>query len=263
MLSVAFIGHGAGPFPLLGMSHHADLVRTWAPGGRLHLMLNDLRVKAIVIVSAHHEPRDGVVEVMTDEQPGLLFDYSGFPRETYEYTLPNPGSPKLARRVLDLLQRAGIPARGQSGRGHDHGVFVPLLGLGLNASRPTLPVVSVSTRGSGGDLRDLTTDHTAMGLALAPLRKEGILLVGSGDTIHGRCRPDQAVAYDEHLQGLATAGAHAFSRWADHPMTQVCHPRPDHIVPLLVCAGAAPASVVQGIQHQFMGFAASHFVFDE
>lgn len=262
MLPTVFIGHGAGPFPILGVPHHADLVRSWAPGGRLHSAIHDPKVKAILIVSAHYESGDGVVEVMTDERPGLLFDYSGFPSETYGYTLPNPGAPELAGRVIELLQRAGIPARGRSGRGHDHGVFVPMLGLGLGASRPDLPLVSMSIRGPADYRFGLTEDHMDMGQALAPLREEGILLIGSGDTIHGRCKPTQAAAFDAHLQGLAAEGSGAMSRWNAHPMARVCHPRPDHLVPLFVCAGAAPEAGVQGVQHQFMGFAASHFVFE-
>ncbi len=261
MLPTIFVGHGGGPMPLLGHPSHEGLVRSWAPGGRVHTVLHDTSVKAVVVISAHHESRDGAVVVMTDPKPGLLFDYSGFPPEAYHYTMPNPGSPEVAMRVLDLLSGAGVPARGQAGRGHDHGVFVPWLGLGLASERPTLPVVSVSLRGPADHRPGLTEDHLAMGKALAPLRSQGVLVLGSGNTIHARCSQAQAKTYDDYLQGLAAEGPLAFAQWANHPMASVCSGRPDHLAPLLVCAGAAVGGTVESIQHTCMGYASSHFLF--
>lgn len=261
MLPTAFINHGAGPFPLMGLPHHAELSRTWEAGEVVPEILASDEIKAIAVVSAHYESSDGGVEVMADPRPGLLFDYQGFPPETYSYTLDNPGSPALATRLVRLLTEAGIPARPQTGRGHDHGTFVPLLGLGLSRDRPALPVISVSLRGPGARRPDLEDDHYAMGRALAPLRSEGVLLLGSGNSIHGRCTPQQAQAYDDHLQSLARLGPEAFRQWDAHPMSRVCHPRPEHIVPLLVCAGAASNDHVDTVRHRFFGFAASHVIF--
>ena len=196
-----------------------------------------------------------------DPRPGLLFDYGGFPPETYRYTMDNPGSPELGQRVLDLLRAADIPSQAQSGRGHDHGVFVPLLGLGVTTERPSLPVVSISLRGPGVRRTGLTEEHFAMGRALAPLRREGVLVLGSGNSVHGRCTPEQAKAFDEHLQALAAEGPEALRRWDEHPAASVCHARPEHLVPLLVCAGAAAGATVESVPHDFMGDAACHFLF--
>jgi aromatic ring-opening dioxygenase catalytic subunit (LigB family) len=250
--------------PLIGKNR--DLMRTWAPGSSLHSILHSPDIKSIVVISAHHESDDGSVLVMNDLKPKLLFDYSGFPPETYEYTLPNPGEPSLAARVTSLLSAASIPTRTEPGRGHDHGVFVPLLALEVASKRPTLPIVSVSLRGpaayrTGVNLNSL---HWEMGRALAPLRNESVLLLGSGNTYHGRASPAEAASFDEHLRALAEEQGRDLRRWEEHAAARKCHPRPEHLLPLLVCAGAAEAAgavAVESSPHDFMGKAASHFVF--
>lgn len=260
MLPTMFVGHGGGPLPLIGHPSHAGLVQTWDPGSLAHTTLHDPAVKAVLVVSAHHENPTGVVEVMTDPTPPLLFDYGGFPPETYTYTLPNPGAPDLAQRVLGLLRDTEIPALAQSGRGHDHGVFVPLLGLQIE-KRPTLPVLSVSLRGPGVHRERLTEDHIELGRALAPLRREGVLIVGSGNSIHGRCTAAQAAAYDAHLKRLIAEGPEALTRWDAHPTASVCHKRPEHLVPLLVCAGAAPTATIEAVEYTAMNDPSLHLLF--
>lgn len=268
--TAVFLGHGGGPMPLIGDPGHDALVETWAPGSPMHDALHAPGVEALIVVSAHHESRDGSVLVMMDESPGLLFDYSGFPPETYTYTMPNPGAPELAKRVLEALQAAGVAAREERDRGHDHGVFVPLLGLGVHEARPGLPVVSVSLRGPaayptasarGEHEGDLTRQHWELGRALAPLLGDGTLLIGSGNTFHGRATKAEARAFDEHLRALAEASPAHLRRWENHPAARKCHPRPEHLLPLLVCAGAASDARVRSVPHDFMGYAASHFLF--
>jgi aromatic ring-opening dioxygenase catalytic subunit (LigB family) len=106
----------------------------------------------------------------------LLFDYSGFPQETYEYSYPAPGDPVLASKIQSLLTEKGLPCVLDAERGWDHGVFVPLL---LMFPQATVPVVQVSLHAS------LDSDtHMRMGEALASLRDEGVLLLGSGLTFH-------------------------------------------------------------------------------
>jgi aromatic ring-opening dioxygenase catalytic subunit (LigB family) len=261
MLPTLFLGHGGGPLPLIGHAGHASLVDSWSAGGLVRATLHDPAVRAIVVVSAHHEGSGDGVDVMADAQPSLLFDYRGFPPETYRYALPNPGSPELAGRVMALLEGEGIAVREQRERGHDHGVFVPLFGLDVARKRPSLPVVSVSLHGAGSYRPGVDSQQFALGQALAPLRQEGVLLVGSGNSVHGRCTPAQSQAFDDHLNGLAVEGPAALLRWGEHVDARVCHPRPEHLLPLLVCAGAAPGAVVEAVRHTFMGDAASHFVF--
>lgn len=260
-LPTLFVGHGGGPLPLLQHPSHEGLITSWRPGGVIRDTVLDPAVKALVVVSAHHESTDGAVEVMADTQPSLLFDYHGFPPQTYGYTLPNPGSPELAARILARLDDAGIHARPQRGRGHDHGVFVPLLGLGIEA-RPTLPIVSVSLRGPATWRSSLTADHVELGAALSWLRGDGVLLVGSGNSIHGRCSFSQTKAFDDHLGSLAQQGPLALLQgWADHPMAEVCHRRPEHLVPMLVCGGAASDGHIESIPYTTMNEASRHILF--
>lgn len=275
-----FLGHGGGPLPLLGHKGHAELLRTWAPGSRIYTLLHDPSIHTVLVVSAHHESDDGGVCVMFDEKPSLLFDYSGFPPESYKYQMANPGAPHVAARASALLSAAGIENTAQRGRGHDHGVFVPLLALEVAKHRPALPVVSLSLRGPAAygkrqapatdtdcttaSVSPLTLAHWDMGRALAPLRDEGVLILGSGNTFHGRASAREANKFDIFLRTLASAdgGVENLLRWEDHPCAKKCHPRPEHLLPLIVCAGAAQASkAVECMSHDWMGNAATHFVF--
>lgn len=267
-LPLLFLGHGGGPLPLMGHDGHADLIKTWDAGSDIYNILHSEAVQSVVIVSAHHESADGRILIMDDEQPSLLYDYGGFPPETYKYTMPNPGSRVLAARVASLLAAAGIANSMETNRGHDHGVFVPLLGLKVPQKRPDLPVISISLPGPADySQQGQTENHWNFGKALTALRMEGVLFVGSGNSFHSRANiPAESKAYDTYLQGLAQgAGGKDFRHWADHPAARKCHPRPEHLLPLIVLAGAAAASTpkgqVQAIPHDFMGHAASHFVF--
>ena len=117
MLPTLFVGHGGGPLPLLGHAGHTELLSTWAPGSSVWCTLHDPSVKAILVISAHHESKDHGVLIQRDAEPSLLFDYGGFPAECYEYTMPNPGCPALADRVASLLTAADIPNMMETGRG--------------------------------------------------------------------------------------------------------------------------------------------------
>lgn len=114
--------------------------------------------------------------VSTAERHSLLFDYGGFPPESYRYTYSPPGSPAIAATVKDLLGKAGIACDSDSSRGIDHGVFVPMMLLYPDAS---VPVVPISLHASlGADM------HVKIGEALAPLRDQGVLILGSGASFH-------------------------------------------------------------------------------
>lgn len=193
--------------------------------------------RAIVCVTGHWEADPVAVE--TAERPPLVYDYSGFPPHTYELTYPAPGSPELAARVVGLLDRAGVPARGAE-RGWDHGVFVPLKVAFPDAD---VPLVAVSLR---ADLDPGT--HLRMGQALAPLRDDGVLIVGSGSSYHnlrawGPTGTDAGIAFEAWLQDvLPRSGAdraEALTGWLDAPSARIAHPREEHLIPLMVAAGAA------------------------
>lgn len=132
--------------------------------------------RAIVLISAHWEEENPTV--LASEDPGLLYDYYGFPEYTYapHLTYPVKGEPQLATRVVSLLDAAGLKPQIKTDRGFDHGVFIPLK---LMFPEADIPVVQVSLT------RDLDPGrHIDLGQSLAPLRQEGVLIVGSGSLTH-------------------------------------------------------------------------------
>ena len=130
--------------------------------------------KALLVISGHWE--EDVPTVLASPKPPLYYDYYGFPKHTYELAWPAPGSPELAARVRALLEAAGIASKSDDKRGFDHGVFVPLKVAFPDAAIPT---VQLSLE-HGLDPKE----HLAIGRALAPLRDEGVLIVGSGMSYH-------------------------------------------------------------------------------
>jgi len=195
--------------------------------------------RAVVVISAHWE--EPVTTVSTAIAPPMLYDYYGFPSHTYELQYPARGLPELGLRVRDLLRAAGIEANTDEDRGFDHGVFVPMLVIDPQAR---IPVVMVSMR---GDLD--SAHHLAVGQAVAPLREEGVLIVGSGSSFHDLRKifsgPDRAsFEFDDWLHDTVVKCAPGarnarLLEWHRAPSARACHPRADHLIPLMVAAGAA------------------------
>ena len=236
-----FIPHGGGPCFFMdwtlmgGPADTWDKTEAWLRG--LLVMLPQ-RPKGIVVISGHWEEQ--AFTASTAERPGMIFDYSGFPPHTYQLSYPAPGAPALAERVVSLLREAGLPAATDALRGFDHGVFIPFLLVDPEAS---IPVVPLSLQ------RDLDPEqHLAAGRALATLRDEGILIVGSGMSYHNMrgYRTPAAVAtsatFDKWLtqavQAEPDARWAALTRWAEAPAAVSSHPREEHLLPLMVAAGA-------------------------
>jgi aromatic ring-opening dioxygenase catalytic subunit (LigB family) len=183
---------------------------------------------------------------MTSSSPPMLYDYGGFPAHTYEVQWPAPGSPELARQVVDLLEGAGLSALEDSQRGFDHGAFVPLSLMFPDAGIPT---VQLSLR-KGLD----PATHLRIGEALAPLRDCGVLLIGSGMSYHnlralfgymngGPAPTGDSQAFDGWLAETVSLPAEARARrlilWSEAPAARAAHPREEHLLPLHVIAGAA------------------------
>ena len=237
-LPTLFIPHGAGPCFFMdwtrGPADTWDKTAAWLKG-----LVADLpeRPKAILVVSGHWEEPQFTVGV--SPRPPMLFDYYGFPEATYQLRFDAPGSPALASRVRELLGAAGFPTAEDAERGYDHGVFVPLL---LSTPEADIPVVQLSLRA------DLDPEaHLAAGRALAPLRDEGVLIVGSGMSWHNMAGFSPAVtaksvAFDAWLAGVLADPANrdeALRRWDYGPYAREAHPREEHLAPLFVAAGAA------------------------
>ncbi len=197
------------------------------------------RPEAIIVVSGHHE--SPVVEITSSPAPPMLFDYHGFPRHTYELTYPAPGSPELAARMAEALAESAIPSRLDPNRGFDHGVFVPFLLMYPGAD---IPIVQLSLRA------DLDAEfHLALGEVITPFRDDGMLIVGSGMSYHsmpgfgtGRAG-EESERFDQWLTDACTttpkARRRALAGWAESPAARAAHPREEHLLPLMVAAGAA------------------------
>ena len=235
-----FINHGGGPCFFL---HPGQMRDTWS---ELEAYLRgfaaalDETPRAILVISGHWEEERPTVNA--GAAPPLLFDYQGFPAYTYQLTWPAPGTPELAMRVRDLLGKAGIESGSDTLRGWDHGVFVPLK---VVFPRAEVPTVQLSLQ-LGLD----PATHLAIGRALTPLRNEGVLIVGSGQTYHnmrgfmeGRGRVDPAAeAFDRWLREAMTDGAtrnRSLIDWEKAPGARQAQPHEDHLLPLMVAAGAA------------------------
>lgn len=238
-LPTYFIPHGAGPcFFMEWTRGPAD---EWKPlEGFLRGIVGRLpeRPRAILVVSGHWEA--AAYTVGAGERPDLLFDYGGFPEETYRLTFPAPGAPALAAEVARRLADAGLPTATDADRPWDHGVFVPLKLVTPDAD---IPVVQLSLK------HDLDpAQHLAVGRALAPLRDEGVLIVGSGMSWHNMrgftpAFTERSARFDAWLEDAIThpeGRDAALSRWDAAPHAREAHPREEHLLPLMVAAGAAP-----------------------
>ena len=249
-----FINHGGGPCFFL---HPGPMRDTWS---ELEAYLRgfagtlDERPRAILVVSGHWEEARPTINA--GAAPPLLFDYGGFPAHTYRLTWPSPGAPELAMRVRDLLGMAGIESGSDTSRGWDHGVFVPMK---VMFPRADVPTAQLSLQ-HGLD----PTTHLAIGRALRPLRKEGVLIVGSGQTYHnmrgfvggsGNADPaadPAAEAFDAWLRKAMADGAtrdRSLIEWEQAPGARQAQPEEDHLLPLMVAAGAASGEPGQTAFH--------------
>jgi len=259
-----FLPHGGGPCFFMDWSWGP--VDTWNATQRfLEGLAGTLPVppKAIVVISGHWE--EPAFTASAVQQPALIFDYTGFPAHTYKLTWPALGSPELAERVAGLLEQAGLPNAVSKTRGFDHGVFVPLK---VAFPEAKIPVVSLSLAASLDPAL-----HLAAGRALAPLRDEGVLIVGSGMSFHNLrayLRPEtmeRARAFDEWLTSAAESSAAErdplLMDWRKAPFATFSHPREEHLIPLMVSAGAggdAPGKRI--FTDEPMGAAISAYRFD-
>jgi aromatic ring-opening dioxygenase catalytic subunit (LigB family) len=196
-----------------------------------------VRPKAVLVISGHWE--NALPTLNVAPKPGLLFDYYGFPEHTYRLKYPAAGDPELAARVRVLLADGGFDSEVESKRGLDHGVFVPFM---LIYPQADVPIVQLSLQ-SGLD----AGLHLALGRALAPLRDQGVLIVGSGMSYHnladlfsGRGAA-AAAAFDAWLGEAVrdpTTRDRLLERWREAPGGAASHPREEHLIPLMVAAGA-------------------------
>lgn len=231
-----FLSHGGGPWPWLRKE------MPFLDG--LHQSLKDVvmslaeKPRAIVIVSGHWEEDE--FTIMSNPQPPMIYDYYGFPEHTYKIKYAAPGSPKLALRIKAVLGENSISTSLNPERGFDHGVYSLLYPMYPDAD---IPVVQVSMKNDFNP-----TEHFRLGMALSSLRREGVLIIGSGNLFHNlremqRSRI-QSELFDSWIRKVVLSQDLKFRNeeilnWESAPFARYCHPREDHLVPLFVALGAA------------------------
>ncbi len=263
------MAHSAERMPAVYLSHGAPLLADdpiW-PDELARWSAALPRPTAILVVSAHWEEAPLALGATTTVP--LTYDFWGFPQRYYEVTYPAPGAPELAERVRALLSTAGRPVHDSPGRGLDHGAYVPLVEMYPAADVPVLQI-SMPTLDPQG-LFDI-------GRRLAPLRDEGVLVMGSGFTTHNL----RAMNWADGPQGPAPGWSIEFDDWASRaveerdldalidfrhraPAAWLAHPRTEHFAPLFVTLGASfddLAADRSAIEGYWYGLSKRSFQFD-
>lgn len=243
---IVYFSHGGGPLPILGDPGHQAMIDFMT---KLPARLR--KPDWILVISAHWE--EPAATLLGAPNPEMFYDYYGFPEAAYDITYPAPGSPETARRLAGLLAEQGLPARIDTRRGFDHGLFIPLKLMYPQADIPCLQLSLVSGLNPAA--------HLALGRALRSLNRENVLVIGSGFSFHnmrafswrGLAQPDAANdSFQDWLietcsGPLSEAGREQrLLAWEDAPAARYCHPREEHLLPLHVCQGLAgrPAEVI-------------------
>jgi 4,5-DOPA dioxygenase extradiol len=256
-----YLSHGGGPLPLLGDEGHREMVENLKSIASLIA-----KPSAIIVISAHWE--EDKATITSGATPELIYDYYGFPEESYEIKYPAPGDPALAQKIFELLKNKNIKAALDENRGFDHGLFVPLQIMFPNAD---IPCVQVSL------LNSLNPEkHIRLGEALTGLADDNVLIIGSGFSFHNlkaffapATEESQAMneAFEQWL--IDTCGSddlsevermHRLINWEAAPAARYCHPREEHLLPLHVCYGFAKRAAKQVFGFEVMGKRASAYV---
>lgn len=260
---ILYLSHGGGPLPLLQDPDHQELTQTLQDLGKTLS-----RPKAILVVSAHWE--SSTPRITAGPRPELIYDYSGFPLESYHLSYPAPGSPELAKEISKRLESAGFHPQLDSSRGFDHGLFVPLMLMFPEAEIPALQLSLLSSLDA--------KEHLALGAALRDLPAEDLLVVGSGFSFHNMRaffqpspggRDTQNLAFEAWLQetlgdpGLLEAERQdRLLQWERAPAARYCHPREEHLLPLHVCYGMAQRAADSTISLSVLKKDASMFLWN-
>jgi aromatic ring-opening dioxygenase catalytic subunit (LigB family) len=243
---IVYFSHGGGPLPILGDASHKAMVDFM-----IMLPAQLKKPDAILVISAHWE--ENAATLLGAQNPAMFYDYYGFPDEAYEIKYPAPGSPAYAKKIAGLLKENNITTHIDPQRGFDHGLFIPLKLMYPEADVPSLQLSL---------LRGLKpAEHINLGKALRGLMEENILVIGSGFSFHNLRAffgheigaPDPANdGFQNWLVEVCTGPISQSEReqrlieWESAPSARYCHPREEHLLPLLVCAGLAnkPAKVI-------------------
>ena len=258
-----FISHGGGPLPLLGDPQHAQMVSC------LQTIATQIsKPSAIIMVSAHWESHSA--SVTSGAMPALIYDYGGFPPESYTIQYPCPGSPTLAHDITTKLQSAGITVTEDPNRGFDHGLFVPLKIMYPEADIPCVQLSLLSSLNP--------ESHIRLGEALRDLNDPSILLIGSGFSFHNMrafFTPETTEmkaansAFQQWLIDTCTSQelselerSKRLINWEKAPFSRYCHPREEHLLPLHVCYGFAGSAFTQAFELEILSKETCMFLWD-
>lgn len=241
-----FLSHGGGPMPLLGDAGHKEML-TCLQG----IATSITKPSGIIVASAHWE--EAIPTITSGTNPSLIYDYYGFPEESYEIQYPCPGDTKLAAQIYEQLEHSGISSKLDPQRGFDHGLFIPLKIMYPDAD---IPCVQVSL------VNNLDPElHIKIGQALQGLDNENLLIIGSGFSFHNmraffteETTETEAmnIAFEKWLVTTCastdieeTERAQRLIDWESAPSARYCHPREEHLLPLHVCYGVAQSPCVE------------------
>ncbi|MEM7432625.1 MAG: class III extradiol ring-cleavage dioxygenase [Pseudomonadota bacterium] len=249
-----FVSHGGGPLPVLGDPGHHEMVEHL---GRIASEIQ--KPSAIVVVSAHWEESEVTITAHTN--PPIIYDYYGFPPDSYSLEYPAPGHPELAKRLADSLAGKGIEARLDNERGFDHGMYIPLL---LMYPEADIPCVQLSLLSSLDPEK-----HIQIGTALSDLSRDNILVLGSGFSFHnlkvlmgGKADEfdDGNEEFESWLIETCTSSdidestrSQRLIDWERAPSARYCHPREEHLLPLHMCYGVTMSACIAHAELKIMG----------
>lgn len=260
---IVYFSHGGGPLPLLNDSSHDKMIQFMK-----NLPQKIHKPDSIIVFSAHWE--EDIVTIQSGESPGIIYDYYGFPEAAYNVKYPCVGSEDLALRIAEVFRQSGIECKLDDKRPYDHGSYIPLKMMYSDAD---IPVVQISLN---KDLNPLT--HLSIGKALRPLLDENLLIIGSGFSFHNMAKFDFSGKstkdplnddFQDRLIDICCINEsenekwQSFLNWESFPNGRYCHPREEHLLPLLVCAGLSTNVAVKIFDDYILGKRAVAFLWKE
>jgi aromatic ring-opening dioxygenase catalytic subunit (LigB family) len=244
-----YLSHGGGPWPYMKNEFGGQFSRLEASIKDIPRQLG-VKPRAVLVISGHWEAMSFTVSA--HPQPPMIYDYDGFPEHTYHVHYRAPGSPEHAKQVQALLCGGGLAAHLDGERGFDHGTFSVLEPLFPAAD---IPVVQLSLQANMDP-----AIHLKAGQLLAPLREEGVLIIGSGMSYHNLQRLDSrgegpsqqfdAWLLDTLVKSPTVARWDRLIHWTQAPAARLAHAREDHLLPLMVAVGAAQEEPATCVYHQ-------------
>lgn len=258
---VLFVSHGGGPLPLLGDKGHYEMV------DNLRVISTKIRKpSAIIVISAHWEEK--IPTVSSGEKPSLIYDYYGFPDESYNIEYPCRGEPQLADQICQILRKSGIETGLDKHRGFDHGLFVPLKIMYPEADIPCIQLSLVNVLNPAL--------HIEIGKALAGVRYDNLLIIGSGFSFHNMKAFFTPATAESKMMNKSFENwlidtcsnsdidederAKRLINWMHAPFARYCHPREEHLIPLHVCYGVAQKACSEYYEMSILGKKSSTYL---